>query len=214
MAKKKRNGLALYNAARKAAKRKRSTPRRKATKRRKASKPKRRKATTMAKRGKRRASPRRASSRRSGGAMALVQPILLTAGGIFAGRMASKMIPIDDPLMRGGAVTAAAVMLAPMLGPAMLPAMIGFGASGVYTMAQQMLPGITGMADDNAPLQRAEIDALEQALLEAGNGIGVDENYEQNLNGEADVYEDENGNIVDGDGNVITGYDERGAALV
>lgn len=207
---KKKNPFAAYNRARKAAKAKKNRSRRKPTA---TPKPKRR---TMAKRrksatGGKRRSPRRSGGSRSNKTMDILMQALMMGGGFVLGGAAQRLIPLDTPTMRGGALAVGAAFLAPMAPAAMLPVMIGMAARGVVGVAQELIPGVTGIGDlgNGYPeLSQEQVDALEMALLE---GAGVNgEYYQENLMGVADDLDDRGAALMGADDENGGDFSEEG----
>lgn len=197
-------GLRKYLASKRKAKKARKPAKRRTVANRKPA-PRRATPRKMAKR-KTKGARRRSTSRRSGKLMDAAMPIVLGAVGYIGAGVVAGMLPVSDNRIKGAALGVGGAFLATM-GGNMAPVGIGMGMRGAVSLAQEFVPGITGIGNLPAQLPQMtsqEVDALTSMLL---NGT---ENYQENLMGYGDGYDDVPVLDIDERGGALMGDDDGG----
>lgn len=133
--------------------------------------------------------------------------------GIVVARKFGPQLPIRDPLMRGGALALAGAYFGKSQSGMMRGIAMGAAAQGVVDAAASAFPemGLNGPDPTLAALTPAQVDELEQALLESGAVNGPTEDYQTQLAGADDMEDDGVGDLEDdpdGHGPVLAGDDD------
>jgi len=107
---------------------------------------------------------------------------LMIAGGLVVGKIIDKQLADKVEALKDGKIRGAALAAVGIFGGRMLPANLkgvanGIAASGVYTIAKELLPDtINGIESDAVgQLSPAEVDLIESMAIESEvNGLDQD----------------------------------------
>ena len=128
--------------------------------------------------------------------------------GIIVARKFGPQLPIRDAMFRGGALALAGAYFGKGQSGMMRGIAMGAAAQGVVDAANAAFPdlGLNGPDPTLAALTPAQVDELEQALLESGAVNGPTEDYQEQLAGDDDI--DGLDDDPDGHGPVLAGDEE------
>jgi hypothetical protein len=114
------------------------------------------------------------------------------AGGLVLGKIVDKMLADKVEALKDGKIRGAALAAVGIFGGRMLPANLkgvanGIAASGIYTIAKEVMPDTINGFDEDAvgQLSPAEVDLIESMAIES-EVSGLDQDVSSTVTGNMD----------------------------